>query len=614
MPKFPTAGAAVLASALLLGAAPFLATSSAAGCPAWTDVAGDSTTDGAPDPSGQMYDPNLDIVKASLLTSADSVTAVIGVKTLNANASDAGDEHHVLLTVAGKDLELYADRGASSNGVKSPLGFTAGVFNNTDGTDTAVAAAPVYDTKAGTVTVTAKLSELKTAAGVEVAGKAITGLGAETYDSVDALPLFQYDDATAPAGTTATVGTPCGGGDPVPVPTPTPTPTPGGPAPDGFPATGCNTVPDVAGDAHPANEAAAPAEQDLDLTGLAMLATGTDVKAFVRIAKLATRPSTTPGHAFYVNFTVGGKAVQLITHAFDPAQLALPQDTVSDTTKTAPVKFAPSTYLSVAGSYVPTGLKATYDTAHSTLILAMPRADMTKALPAFADGAQLTALTVRSANSYPELVDLYADSTAAANAAAGTATWTVGDNACFGPPPAKLAVVGKTTVQYTDAAALAAKLTDAAGKPLAGRAMKFAIGSVTATATTGPDGIAKAALNPNVTAGAYSLVTSFAGDSAAAKADLTAPFTVTPETTRLVLSVTKNGSKRVVTAKLLDDDGHAVSGQTVSWYVNGKKVSSAKTNAAGAVTFATAKPTQTVMAEFLAVAGKFNGAKASQKV
>jgi hypothetical protein len=527
----------------------------------------------------------------------------------------------VIFTVAGKTIELYADRGPSAHGVAAPTGFGAGFYNDTDSTDTPVAAAPVYDTKTNTVTITGKVSELKAAAGADVTAKALTGFTAETWDAVAQGPLLPYDEAPAPTGTTVTAGTPCGGA-PVPSPTPTPTPTPsptpapgptGPPPAPGYPAAGCNTVGDATGDAHIALQDSAPAEPDLDITGLALQATDTDVKAFVRVAKLGARPQSALGHTFYVNFTVGGKAVQLITTSYDPAQLNAPEDTVADSTSAAAVRFAPRTHVSVAATYVPTGIKATYDTAHSTVVLALPRKDMTAAVPAFTDGATITALTVRSAGTYPEVGGLFADSTAPANGAAGTDKWVVGDNACFAVPT-KLAYLGKTSVQVTDALAVAARLTDLDGTVLPGRTMSFMAGNVVVTAKTGADGVARAALDPNRPAGSNMVNIRFAGDATTRAAEIDAPFTITAEATRLTLSVAKSGSQRTVTATLRDDDGHAVAGRTVDFYVNGKKVASAKTSSAGVVRLTTAKPAQTVTAKFTGLAGIYAACSASTKV
>jgi hypothetical protein len=431
--------------------------------------------------------------------------------------------------------------------------------------------------------------------------------------------VFLYDEAPAPSGAAFTVAAPCGDSTapaatpPPATPSPTPGTTPPGPAaPAGYPATGCDTVGDDAGDAHVLN-ANVPTDGDLDITGLALQATATDVKAFVRIKALAAKPASAPGHTFSVNFTAAAKPVRLVTTAYDPAQLATAEDAVASGTATAPAKYAPLTYVSVSGGYVATGIKATYDLAHSIVILSVPRADLDKAVP-FADGSEISAVTVRSATASPFAGGFYVDSTAPSNAAAGTAKWRVGDNACFGPAPGILANAGAKSVQFSDAAKVAAKLTDAAGKPLAGRSVTFAVGAVTATASTGPDGVARAALNPRVTAGTYSLVTSFAGDTAAAKVELATPFTVTLEATRIALSYSKSGSKRTVVAKLRDDDGAALAGQTVDWYVNGTKVGSSRTNAAGVAQLTTAKPAQTVTAQFAGVPVKYAASKAATKV
>jgi hypothetical protein len=176
-----------------------------------------------------------------------------------------------------------------------------------------------------------------------------------------------------------------------------------------------------------------------------------------------------------------------------------------------------------------------------------------------------------------------------------------------------LANTGAVTAQFTDAAAVAAKLTTEAGTALAGKAVKFTIGTKSVTATTGADGVATALLDPATPAGTYHLVTSFAGDASAANVELSTPFTVTTEVTKLTLKVAKSGTSRTVTATLRDDDGKPVAGQTVVWYVNGKKVSSPRTSSAGTVTLV-AKATQTVVAQFNAVAGKYAASKATQKV
>jgi hypothetical protein len=169
--------------------------------------------------------------------------------------------------------------------------------------------------------------------------------------------------------------------------------------------------------------------------------------------------------------------------------------------------------------------------------------------------------------------------------------------------------------QFSDAAAVKAKLVSAAGAPLVGKTVTFTLAGKTATGTTGADGVASATLDPGVVAGtAYTLVAAFAGDSSAGAATVSTPFTVTVEATKLTLKVVKSGSARTVYATLKDDDGKALAGQPVTWYINGKKISTPTTNSAGQVVLKTAKPTQTVMAKFAGVSGKYAPVSVSAKV
>lgn len=336
------------------------------------------------------------------------------------------------------------------------------------------------------------------------------------------------------------------------------------------PTAGCNTFADPKGDASIVLQAGAPGtpnDPDLDMTGLVLQSTPEMFNAFVRVDKLGTRATYQPGHSFYVIFTLNKKIVSLIGTAYDPSAIKTAIDSVAAATAGTPAQRSPATRMLVDGAYTPSSLTATFDTKASMVTLSIKREDLAKvAGGAFDDGTVLTKVVARSLAANPA-VGLFFDSTAKDNAATTTdnEAWTVGDNACFGPPapaPSLLSSVGATAVQYGDAAAVAAKRVDASGAPVAGEPVTFTVGSASATGTTGADGVAKASLTVKDKAGATSLVIS-SGDQ-----QLTVPFTIALEKTVLKAS----GSKGTVTATLTDDDRTPVAGQTLVFGSGSKKV------------------------------------------
>jgi hypothetical protein len=620
MSRRTAAATATLATLLLGTAVPLLGTSSAAGCPLWTDKTGDSTTQGVADPSGQVYDANLDLVKTSLTTTADKVTAVFTVAQLNSTSSDFGDEYHVEFVVAGKTIQLFADRGAEKGPAKSPFGFGGGFYNTTDG-DVVGTGMPVYDAKSNTVTVSGTVAQLKTAAGVEVAGKPVTRVIAATFDYLEApelggLTVFQYDDAAAPAGITLTVGVSCaGGGEPVPVPVPVPVPgVPPLPGPGGSddPTAGCAHLTDKKGDAKPSaatvsgSQAGFGNDPTLDVTAATFRATTAEVAAYVSLDKYSKTTASGNGPRYEVQFTVNGKVINLYTQSPDATAAQVIAVQRAADVSTSPV----DTGGRLDGSYdARLKVSATVNTARNILKIAVTTASLETVAGAPISGKTFTTLTVVTRMLTPTGGTFLGDTAPDT----GSATWTVADNKCFGPPPAALANVGRTSVQYSDAAPLAARLTGSTGAPLAGRAVTFSLGSARVVAQSGPDGVARASVNPRLAAGTYVLGVSFAGDTVAGKAQLSVPFTVTLEATKISLKGAKKGSSRTITAKLVDDDGHALAGQTVTWTVAGKRVGSGRTNAAGMVTLTNVKPGSTVLAEFAGVAAQYASSKATTK-
>ena len=201
-----------------------------------------------------------------------------------------------------------------------------------------------------------------------------------------------------------------------------------------------------------------------------------------------------------------------------------------------------------------------------------------------------------------------------AQTAPATNAWVIGnDYPCFVGEPATLTNLVTPAVAYGDTTTLSAKLVDATGAVAPERVVKFTVAGdsgMPLTATTGADGVAKVTYAPKRTAGTYDVTVKYSGDLAVGKALATGKITIGLETTVFnALAVTRPSSTtRTVTATLLDNDKHVLAGQKVDWYVNGKKIQTVVTDSKGRSVFKKAKPTQTVQAKYVGLAGKFKPA------
>jgi hypothetical protein len=257
------------------------------------------------------------------------------------------------------------------------------------------------------------------------------------------------------------------------------------------------------------------------------------------------------------------------------------------------------------------GFTASIDPQTDYVVWTAPRAQIEKNLDTrLADGDQFTAIFAKTIQNLAVKLD-NADETAFP---ADKAVYVVGDDYCFGPPPTTLGELGSGEVQYGDPLTLSAKLLDEAGEPLAGQPVTFAVAGESGAppaGTTGEDGVARATYRPTLKAGTYALTATFAGNATAARSKVTGTVVVKTEGTAFKpLQVARpSTTARTVTATLLDDDGKAVTGQKVDFYVNGKKAGSPMpTDAAGRTVFKAAKPGQTVQARLPAVTGKYAAA------
>jgi hypothetical protein len=392
------------------------------------------------------------------------------------------------------------------------------------------------------------------------------------------------------------------------------------PLPADYPAAGCFTYSDPQGDASFGGEA--PNDPDLDITGFALETTDTSLRAYVKVDGLTSSgPQFADGHRYTLKFTFNKHVFSAAGsdyangsgpirdglaqtgHAGHVTQLGVDTPAINPTNPDPAILTSPG--------YVDSGLKVTFDYTNGYVNFDLPIADIEKYGGASFTG-DLTSVVVQSQTDEYAIGSVW-DSAPDLDANGDPAgKWTVGDNTCFGPPPAVVTNLGATKVQYGDTASLSAKVTDASGAPVAEAPVTFTIGKLLTTTTTNSKGIAVAKLTPTLVTGSYSLVESFAGSDTAGKASASTPFSVVAEKSVLVLSERTSGAKRIVTATLRDDDHHALAKQVVAWFVNGKAAGKSTTSSIGTASF-TAKAGQTVKAVFAGVKGKYAGTSASRK-
>ena len=399
------------------------------------------------------------------------------------------------------------------------------------------------------------------------------------------------------------------------------------PLPADYPAAGCFDFTD------PGDDSASPGvgvltDSDLDITGVALETTDTSLRAYTRVPGLSNDPMAIEpfdGHRFTLKFTFNKHVFSAAGSDYasgsgDSGSGAI-RDGLAQTGQaggvtqlgvdTPAVNPTDPNFITNKG-FVDSGLKVTFDYTNGFVNFDLPIADIEKYGGATFTGG-LTGVVVQAQTDEYAVGEIWdsAPDLDANNAPVGT--WTVGTNKCFGPPAAVITNLGATKVQYGDTATVSSKVTDASGAPVAKAPVTFTLGHLIANATTNDSGIATAKLSPTDTAGTYSLVESFGGSDTVGKASVTTPFTIAAEKSVLALSPKSNGSKRIVTATLRDDDRHALGKQVVAWFVNGKAAGKSTTSKTGTATFS-ATHGQTVKAVYAGVTGKYAGASASRKV
>ena len=353
-----------------------------------------------------------------------------------------------------------------------------------------------------------------------------------------------------------------------------------------------------------------PKADGLDITGVHLRLTATELQVLLAIKNIPNPPEMQPTDSAYryvVTFKFEAKTFTFeAVHVSPNHNSAFPPN---------PSQYPKANTGSTQEDALP-GFTGVVDAATEYVTFTAPRDRVEHNLArALVDGDQFTGIVGRT---YHHRFGTVADSDFTA-VPADQAVWTVGDDYCFGAPPASLSALTAKNVQYGDATTVSAKLVAESGAALAGKPVQFAIAgdpSGVHTATTNAAGVATATFVPKVAAAAkpYAVTATFAGDATDGKATATGSVAVSAEkTTFAALRVAKtSATTRTVTATLQDDDRKAVAGVKVDWLVNGRKVATQTTSSRGQVVYKGAKAGQYVQARFAGVAGKYLAATSAR--
>ena len=377
-----------------------------------------------------------------------------------------------------------------------------------------------------------------------------------------------------------------------------------------------------------------------DITGVYLRVTADEVQAFMKVKDL---PATTPwappdstgkstprrstempasdvAYLYVVSFKYENKLFKLQhqivnnnwnTHNQAPATAVpivstTPVPTDENTFPKGEVGTPPATLAAIEGK------DADFDAAKDFVKFTLPRQKVETMLDhAFVDGDKFTDI-IGSTSVYT----VSASDSDATAAPAASAVFEVGDDRCFGPPPATLSDLVLPPVQFSDTVTLSAKLFKEDGTtPLADKEVSFAVGTAAPVKqTTNAAGLVTAKYTAALPKGTYPVVVTYAGDATDGKAKATGSLVISLESTKFAaLKVAKpSATSRVVTATLTDNDGKPVGAAKVDWYVNGKKLATVVTDSAGRSVYRGAKPTQTVQAKYVGLAGKHLGATSAK--
>jgi hypothetical protein len=260
-----------------------------------------------------------------------------------------------------------------------------------------------------------------------------------------------------------------------------------------FPAAGCQTISDAAGDAHVNNTAQVPNDPDLDITGLTLRLSEGELIGYIKVSDLKAGPATTDGHRFTLDFTFNGHVFSASGSHYKNGTGVI-RDTLAETgqaggTTALGVDVPSLTAVPPATDkgFKESGLHVTFDETRDYVILQLPVADIAK-YGGKAFTGTITNVDARSTvDNYA--VGTIADTTNASNSQTTDpkVAWTVGDNKCF-TVATRLALSVK---KFVSSRTVTAKLTTATGQAVAGKPVVFSLnGRKYATVKTAADGTA----------------------------------------------------------------------------------------------------------------------------
>lgn len=395
------------------------------------------------------------------------------------------------------------------------------------------------------------------------------------------------------------------------------------------PRVGCaKAIVDPANDAAPVinaaipTSAAYPSKPEVDLLGLHVRLTADQFQLFMPLGAAPTTAGMKPfefAYRYISSFKLAGKTITLGYQLSNPTlgsvaiptfgNVSVPADSTS-----YPLAQADTLPINKTGSTF--GVVPAAAPQPAFIRITVPRPMLEAALGApLTSTDQFSALTATTEvfvlpqpGSKADRLDLITPEQAVRD---------VGDDFCFGPAPTAFSGLTATPVQYGDSTTLGVTLKGGEkDEPLADTDVVFSADTGTlATTKTNAEGVASAAVPVALTAGSYPFAASYAGTPEFRSATLSGTLVVKPEVTVFnALAIAKpNSTTRTATATLLDDDKKPVARQKVEWWVNGKKVATTTTDAAGKTAYKTLKPGQTVQAKFALVLNTYT-ASASKAV
>lgn len=610
LPRRAVLGVVLATSLFGAGLAAFADGGIPAGCPpTYTDPAGDAALlDPATAPL--TGDGDLDIVAVTHSVDGAMFTTGVKVKKLLATGPDLafGDRFITAFTVGGKAVTVTAERDFSGLGDKrasATVGGTAVTFP----------VKVVEDLKGNTLNAVMAAADLEKAVGTRLAGLPFTAMSSTAraiYPTNASPATFQpgWDTATAPPTASYRFGAGCGRAATPPA---RPAPAPAGPAPAGpppaaganpqsdYPLAGCSTYSDPKGDA---SYNSTPNEPDLDITAVTMRTTADAFVTYIKLDKLAAKPAAFDGHRFYSEFVFNKHVFSIAASQFSSYGSSL-RENASKSGQVGPMSVMSVDSQGIGGDpgFTDTKVTSTFDVKGSTVVLSVPLAAIEKFGKAPVAGATFSSVQARAG--YDSGILIFVADTAKA-AKPDEAIYRVGDNHCFAaaaaaaaPMAPPLRYVGAVQAQYGDQAAVAARLVNRAGAPVAGQRVTFTLGASRVAGTTAANGVARAALLVRDKAGRTPLT--ITSGSTTTKIY----FTILVE--RTVLRAT--GDRGTVTATLTDDDGHPVGGQLVTFTAGARQVS-ARTDVHG-VAKASGLPAGSVKVDYAGARDRYTAASTS---